>query len=120
MQSSFRAMSLAFALVGTLVLCVGCSQGEGDRCQIDSDCSSGLICRGGPKNGVCRASTSNPGTGGSTGQDAAGPASTSDAASDVLMVAADAADAPATADGVTVGSDAAPDSDAADDSSATD
>lgn len=113
-------MSLAFVLAGTLVLGFGCSQGEGDRCQIDTDCSSGLVCRGGPKNGVCRASTINPGTGGSTGQDAAGPASTSDAASDVLMVAADAADAPAVADGVTVGSDAALDSDAADDSSATD
>ena len=95
-------MSLAFALAGTLVLGFGCSQGEGDRCQIDSDCSSGLICRGGPMNGICRAST-NPGTGGSTGQDAAGPASTSDAASDV-----------------TVGGDTAPDAEAADDSSAAD
>jgi hypothetical protein len=106
-------MSLAFALVGTFVLGVGCSQGEGDRCQIDSDCNSGLVCRGGPKNGICQPSTI-PGTGGSTGQDAAGPASTSDAASDVPMATSDAAS------DVTVGGDTAPDAEAADDSSAAD
>jgi hypothetical protein len=118
MQSSFRAMSLAFALVGTLVLCVGCSQGEGDRCQIDSDCSSGLVCRGGPTNGICsRTSIPNSGSGGSTGQDAAGPVSTLDAASDDGAGAADATssvDSQVVADGATVGEDHAPDAEAAD------
>jgi hypothetical protein len=28
-----------------LVLCAGCTQGDGDACQIDTDCSSGLVCR---------------------------------------------------------------------------
>jgi hypothetical protein len=27
-----------------LLLLVGCSQGIGDRCQLDSDCDPGLVC----------------------------------------------------------------------------
>ncbi len=84
MQS--RAMSSAFALAGTLVLFGGCSQGEGDRCEISSDCSSGLTCSfstDSPHNGIC-SPTSSPGSGGSTGQDAAGGStgSAADAGSD--------------------------------------
>ena len=113
-------MSLACALAGTLVLCAGCSQGEGDRCEIDSDCSSGLVCSptGSPHNGVCRP-TSSPGSGGSTGQDAAGPVSTPDAASDGPAVAADTAsdDTPVAADS---GVDTALDAGAAADLLATD
>jgi hypothetical protein len=107
-------MSLAFALAGTPVLLLGCSQGEGDRCEINSDCASGLFCSptGSPHNGVCKPSV----TGGSPSQDAAAPVATPDAASDVPNIAADAsADAP-----VTVGGDASPDADAADDSSVAD
>ena len=119
MQSSFRAISLAFALAGTLVLCGGCSQGEGDRCEIPSDCASGLVCRystDSPHNGIC-SPTSSPGSGGSTGQDAAGPVSTPDAASDDGAGAADATssvDSQVVADGATVGEDHAPDAEAAD------
>ena len=113
MQSSFRAISLAFALAGTLVLCGGCSQGEGDRCEIPSDCASGLVCRystDSPHNGIC-SPISSPGSGGSTGQDAAGgsagpaadaagdgPVAAEDAGADGPVVALDSAgDAPAVA-----------------------
>ncbi|HET9625181.1 MAG TPA: hypothetical protein VFP84_27625 [Kofleriaceae bacterium] len=33
--------ALGFTL---LVLGAGCKQGEGERCQVDDDCASGLIC----------------------------------------------------------------------------
>ena len=46
------------ALLGFLAL--GCGQSEGDRCQVDSDCKSGLECSHGETgNGVCK----RPGTG---------------------------------------------------------
>ena len=116
MQSSFRAISLASALAVTLGFCAGCSQGEGDRCEIPSDCAAGLVCTGLPHNSVCTR-PSNPGSagaGGSTSQDAAGPVSVADAASDGPRAAevavsdgpaaaADAGvDAPVVADGVNV------------------
>ena len=129
MQSSFRAMSLVFALAGSLVFCVGCSQGEGGRCEIDSDCASGLICSvtGSPHNGVCRP-ISSPGGGGGTvpavvadaGDDSS--AMEADAGDDGPAVEADAAasvDAGVAADGA-VGVDTLPDAQAATDLSATD
>lgn len=33
-----------FALALCSVLAAGCKQGRGDRCQVDSDCESPLIC----------------------------------------------------------------------------
>jgi hypothetical protein len=60
-------INLVPVLAGTLMLFGGCSQGEGDRCQIDSDCASGLICAVSSINGVCRPKGST-GTGGTTGQ----------------------------------------------------
>jgi len=124
MQSSFRAMSLVFALAGSLVFCVGCSQGEGGRCEIDSDCASGLICSvtGSPHNGVCKAKT-NPGPVSTADAASSGPVSTEDAANDAPAGTADAAgpaDAAVAADGATVGVDTAPDADAAADLSVTD
>ena len=128
MQSSFRVISLACAFAGTLGLLAGCSQGEGDRCEVDSDCSSGLICSptGSPHNGVCRP-ISNPGAGGSTGQDAASPVATADAASDGPAVTADvgggaAADAAAILDaaGADGGVDTPLEAEAVDSLSATD
>lgn len=94
MLSSLRAMILTCACAGTFVFGVGCSQGEGDRCEVDSDCKGGLICAptGSTHNGVCR-SKSSPGTGGTgggVGQDAAIPVSHLDAAGDSSVIAADA------------------------------
>jgi hypothetical protein len=39
-----------------VLLCAGCTQGDGDACQIDSDCSSGLVCTrtGGNERGRCQ------------------------------------------------------------------
>ncbi|HEX2657106.1 MAG TPA: hypothetical protein VHU40_02485 [Polyangia bacterium] len=56
------------ALVGILAAgLASCKQGVGDRCQVDSDCSSGLMCVGSKEmdNATCK-STSAPtsGTGG--------------------------------------------------------
>ncbi len=58
-----RLIRSRFCLLGLLALgsfAAGCSQGEGGRCQIDSDCASGLVCKneGGSNsatfgNGVC-------------------------------------------------------------------
>ncbi len=136
MQSSFRAISLACAFAGTLGFCAGCSQGEGDRCEVLSDCASGLVCSfttGSPHNGTCKP-TSNPGPGGNPGQDAAGggsavdaatdgPALVEDATIDDLAVATDSAagvDAAVVADGATVGADTSPDAEAAADLLSTD
>jgi hypothetical protein len=99
MQRIRRASSglPSLALLGFLAL--GCSQGEGDRCQIHSDCASGLECRGGESgNGVCV----KPGT--SSGKDAAPDTvvkPVSDAAPDTLAQPDAASDA--------VTPDAAPD-----------
>jgi len=37
------------------MLCTACTQGDGDACQIDSDCASGLVCSrtGGNERGRC-------------------------------------------------------------------
>jgi hypothetical protein len=47
-----------------LSLLAGCTQGEGDPCQIDSDCSSGLVCRssGGNERGRCERADTSPAT----------------------------------------------------------
>ena len=37
-----RFVYVAFAL--TLLALPACKQGEGERCQVDSDCQSGLVC----------------------------------------------------------------------------
>ena len=129
MLSSLRAICLACAFAGALVFCAGCSQGEGDRCEILSDCASGLTCAytGSPHNGVCRP-ISSPGGGGGTVPAVvadAGDASSAmetDAGDDGPAVEADAAasvDAGVAADGA-VGVDTPPDAQAATDLSATD
>ena len=38
---TLREIVIALVLLGGAV---GCKQGQGDRCQIDDDCASGLIC----------------------------------------------------------------------------
>jgi hypothetical protein len=134
MLSSLRAICLACAFAGTLVLCAGCSQGEGDRCEITSDCSSGLVCASiVAHNGVCRP-VSSPGAVGGTVEDAAGPAVGTDAGDGGAAGEADAGDdgpageadavasvdAGAAADGATVGVDTLPDAEAATDLSAAD
>jgi hypothetical protein len=50
-----RALLLGPAIA--LILANGCGASEGSRCQIDSDCASGLVCsEGSTGNGVCRTS----------------------------------------------------------------
>ena len=54
-----RLVALHPALLGlalALLLAGGCGQNEGGRCQISSDCASGLVCSDSSGNGVCRPS----------------------------------------------------------------
>jgi hypothetical protein len=34
----------SLGLVGSLVTLAACKQGQGERCQVDDDCESGLVC----------------------------------------------------------------------------
>jgi hypothetical protein len=59
-----RFSASVFGLLGLALVLLspgGCGQNEGGRCQINSDCASGLQCRGGESgNGVCE-SVNTPG-----------------------------------------------------------
>ncbi len=54
-----RALSIAAALLAVALPLLGvmasCKQGEGQRCQVQSDCEDGLTCNVGE--GVCRATS---------------------------------------------------------------
>ena len=119
---------VGLSLIATLG--VGCKQGEGERCEQTSDCSSGLRCsrtevsaEAGrcevPPSGPSDASADNDAgvidddAGTDAGDDAPGTDAAADAAGDAAMTS-DAADAPAD---MSVPSDAAP-ADAASDASA--
>jgi len=56
-----RIFGLPFCLLGLLAALVsfaGCGQNEGGRCQVTSDCASGLICDSNTGNGRCRSQSS--------------------------------------------------------------
>ena len=55
-----------------LLFAGGCGEDEGGRCQISSDCASGLTCFGGGEtgNGVCRSNASGSANDAATGHDA--------------------------------------------------
>jgi len=54
MQSTHRAAFGLFGLSLLLVCAGGCGQNEGGRCQVNSDCASGLVCdMGTTGNGRC-------------------------------------------------------------------
>jgi len=58
MPRLFAFRSCLPGLVLSLLFAGGCGEDEGGRCQISSDCASGLTCFGGETgNGVCRANT---------------------------------------------------------------
>jgi hypothetical protein len=78
-----RCIPFRFCLAGlalSLLFAGGCGQNEGGRCQINSDCASGLHCSDNSGNGVCRPS----GTGPTGGGDAA---TANDAPEDLVSVA---------------------------------
>jgi len=80
MPRLFAFRSCLPGLVLSLLFAGGCGEDEGGRCQINSDCASGLVCRGTTGNGTCML----PGAGTTAGGDAA---STNDAPEDVAPVA---------------------------------
>jgi hypothetical protein len=56
-----RIFGLPFCLLGLLAALVsfaGCGQNEGGRCQVTSDCASGLVCDSNTGNGRCRSQSS--------------------------------------------------------------
>jgi hypothetical protein len=124
--SSRPSAVVAGLFAAGLCLLAGCAQGEGDRCEVDSDCKGDLRCeRTTGNDGVCRAGASTPLIDASTADRAPSDvaattdvASTADrAATDVsadVAVGADAAvaapDAPSAADSA---ADARPDTAAA-------
>jgi hypothetical protein len=59
MHPSLRSLLCGLGILASFSLAAGCSQGEGERCQITSDCASGLVCdaAGSTGNGVCRKTT---------------------------------------------------------------
>jgi hypothetical protein len=54
MRGTLTRLLCAAAIFGGLFVS-GCKQGEGDRCEVDSDCSGGLVCSFSLNraNGVC-------------------------------------------------------------------
>jgi hypothetical protein len=54
MRGTLTQLLGAVALAGALSLS-GCAQSEGERCEVDSDCSAGLTCdlRAGLNKGIC-------------------------------------------------------------------
>jgi hypothetical protein len=44
MRTGIPKMLLGAALLSSVLSLGGCKQNEGERCQIDDDCSTGLIC----------------------------------------------------------------------------
>ncbi len=52
-----RHVGQAFLVAGLCgAVALGCGQDEGDRCEVDSDCGSGLMCdlTASSNNGICR------------------------------------------------------------------
>jgi hypothetical protein len=61
MRGTLRQFLGAAALVASVTFC-GCKQQEGDRCEVNSDCVSGLVCNlsSNPVNGTCQTSATTP------------------------------------------------------------
>jgi hypothetical protein len=55
-----RRLAVAFAIVGSLIAgaVTSCKQSEGERCQVQSDCSGDLVCN--TATGLCQSSQSGP------------------------------------------------------------
>ena len=54
-QKLLLPMVLLLLIGGGITVLVGCKQAEGDRCQVDEDCESGLICNQGTNPPSCQA-----------------------------------------------------------------
>ena len=39
-----RLLAASALVLGTGIWMIACRQGEGDRCQVNADCASGLVC----------------------------------------------------------------------------
>ncbi len=43
-MTCLRRLAVAFVVVAPLAFASGCAQGQGERCQVQSDCATGLQC----------------------------------------------------------------------------
>jgi hypothetical protein len=106
-RRTFASVLSTAGLVLALASAAGCKQGEGERCEVPSDCSSGLTCRISPTlaDGICTA-----GSGGAEPiPDAAPPAATPDSGGTAPDQAAPAPDVAVVTDTAPVAPDVAPD-----------
>ena len=57
MRSFLGSHTCLLGLTAALLLCATCGQNDGGRCQVNSDCGSGLTCcNGSTGNGLCHVS----------------------------------------------------------------
>jgi hypothetical protein len=90
MRETLRPFLGAALLLG--VALSGCKQSEGERCEVDTDCSTGLSCnRNGMGNGICGPAGSTPSVDAGRPADSAAPV-TPDAAAAALDQAAPSPD----------------------------
>jgi hypothetical protein len=107
-QPSMQRICRAIPSLALLFLLTqGCGQNEGGRCQVSSDCASGLECREASGNGTCQPKGST-----SAVRDAA-PSSTSDASPDLALTGTEVKPDATEPDTITADT-AAPDAAAAD------
>jgi hypothetical protein len=80
-------LRFAAPLLLALPLVAGCKQGQGDRCQLDSDCSGCLVCVIPASANISEGGTCEPaiGCGSSAGEDAAAPLPGQDAGPDLAQ-----------------------------------
>ena len=94
----FRWIGLSVVLA--LMLAVGaCKQGEGDRCQINDDCETGLVCNA--SEGVCQKPGGSADAGVADAEVAVDSSPAADALSDATVTDAAVTDAAVTDAGVT-------------------
>jgi len=68
MRSSLRRLSIRFSLLLLFAPLARCLKDEGETCQLDGDCSSGLVCSIAPNTarGTCKTTAAAADAGGTT------------------------------------------------------
>ena len=65
-----RILRTGICLLGLSAILAACGQNEGGRCQVDSDCGSGLVCNSPVNgNGICKRNVDTPGPDAATNDD---------------------------------------------------
>src|SRR5664279_5238380 len=64
-----RILRTGICLLGLSAILAACGQNEGGRCQVNSDCASGLTCRPANGNGICGSGIDNSAADAATNDD---------------------------------------------------